>query len=138
MKTTKQSRQEIKILFVTFLSIVLAVGTPFPIGHAPVTKAQAEEPVVVISPQEFAAKSAWRDYKWGGDQFACLEMLWTKESHWNHLADNPHSSAFGIAQMLGEDSRVAEVQITNGLRYIEHRYQNPCQAWSFWKRNSYY
>jgi hypothetical protein len=138
MKTLENNRRAAKQVFVTFLSVLLTVGSPFAPVHAPMNEAQAEEPVVVPTPKEFAANLAWNDYKWGGDQFACLESLWTKESHWNHLADNPHSSAFGIAQMLGEDSRIAEIQITNGLRYIEHRYDTPCAAWSFWKRNFYY
>jgi hypothetical protein len=55
-------------------------------------------------------------------------VLWGKESAWNPKADNPNSTAFGIAQMLGEDSTNPYVQISNGLRYIEHRYSNPCAA----------
>lgn len=62
------------------------------------------------------------------DQFRCLDELWNRESHWNHKADNPTSSAFGIAQMLGEKSKNPFVQIRNGIRYIFHRYDDICSA----------
>jgi hypothetical protein len=39
---------------------------------------------------------------------------------------------------LGEKSTDPTKQIRNGLRYIEHRYENPCNAWEFWKRNYWY
>jgi resuscitation-promoting factor RpfB len=38
-------------------------------------------------------------------EYKCLLQLWGKESAWNHLADNPKSTAYGIAQMLNEDSK---------------------------------
>jgi hypothetical protein len=52
----------------------------------------------------------------------CLVALWTRESRLDHFADNPRSSAFGIAQLLRERSREPELQILHGIRYIEHRY----------------
>jgi|GEM_PF-620073 len=39
---------------------------------------------------------AWR----GGEQFRCLDSLWTRESNWNHRAKNPTSGAYGIPQAL--------------------------------------
>ena len=71
-------------------------------------------------------------------EFRALAKLWGKESAWNPEADNPTSTAFGIAQMLNEKSEDPITQIRNGLRYIEHRYENPCNAWEFWKRNYWY
>lgn len=114
----------------TVLAPVSTVKSPSLDGVAAV----AEEPDFPA----FAAQTAKKDYGWNDYQFNCLDQLWTKESHWNPLADNPTSSAFGIAQMLGEDSRDGYTQIRNGLRYIEHRYETPCNAWKFWKRNYYY
>ena len=58
----------------------------------------------------------FEDYNWSREQFICLDEIWTRESHWNHKADNPRSTAYGIAQMLGEDSKLPYVQIDNGLR----------------------
>lgn len=62
-------------------------------------------------------------------EFRCLDRLWTMESHWNPKADNPDSTAFGIAQRLGEKSKDAAVQIVMGIKYIVHRYEgSPCKA----------
>jgi hypothetical protein len=84
-------------------------------------------------------------------QFKCLVKLWTFESHWNHLAKNPVPvyqvrngkrvalHAFGIAQLLGETSRIPYVQIQKGLQYLEHRYSgSPCKALNFHLRHHWY
>jgi hypothetical protein len=75
---------------------------------------------------------------WRGREWKCLNYLWSSESRFDHYADNPTSSAYGIAQRLGEDSRRPRVQILRGLRYIDHRYDTPCRAWAFWLRNYHY
>ena len=74
------------------------------------------------------------DYGWEESEFLCLEPLWEKESNWNPYADNPNSSAYGIAQLLGELSSNPVSQMHNGMRYISHRYGTPCEAWEFWQR----
>lgn len=72
------------------------------------------------------------------DQWAYLDALWHRESGWNHLADNPTSSAYGIPQSLpgtkmavvGSDWRTnPETQINWGLAYIGARYGTPQRAW---------
>jgi hypothetical protein len=87
------------------------------------------------------------EYKWGMDQYSCLNRLWTKESHWNYKAHNSRSGAHGIAQALpaskmevvGTDWRTNPVtQIRWGLRYIDIRYETPCKAWAKFKRSKYY
>ena len=87
------------------------------------------------------------DYQWGDDQYACLNKLWTKESHWNYKAHNYRSGAHGIAQALpavkmeviSSDWRTNPVtQIQWGLRYIDIRYDNPCTAWAKWRSHRYY
>ena len=109
------------------------------------TSAQANAPVVVapqkvtikLSPKMYAEQQV-KSYGWHSKHYSCLEKLWTKESNWNHKSDNPKSSAYGIAQMLKEKSKNPLKQIDNGLRYIKHRYENPCNAWSFWRSNYWY
>lgn len=73
------------------------------------------------------------------DQWAYLDALWHRESGWNHLADNPTSSAYGIPQSLpgskmavvGSDWRTnPETQINWGLAYIGARYGTPQKAWA--------
>lgn len=74
----------------------------------------------------------------GFQGFKCLSQLWTRESHWNHLADNPTSTAFGIAQMLTETSKSPRKQVTNGISYIFHRFSGPCGAYSHFLRHRWY
>ena len=87
------------------------------------------------------------EYEWGDDQYSCLNRLWTKESHWNYKAHNYRSGAHGIAQALpavkmeviSSDWRTNPVtQIRWGLRYIDIRYDTPCDAWSKWRSHRYY
>jgi DNA integrity scanning protein DisA with diadenylate cyclase activity len=63
------------------------------------------------------------------NQQACAISLWTRESRLDHLADNPRSTAYGIAQMLRERSSQPELQILHAVRYVEHRYSGSfCSA----------
>lgn len=71
-------------------------------------------------------------------EYICLEKIWQRESNWNPKADNPHSSAYGIAQMLGETSHDPARQIVKGLKYIESRYGTACKAWAFWRVHHWY
>jgi hypothetical protein len=69
----------------------------------------------------------------------CLITLWTRESRLDHLADNPRSTAFGIAQLLRERSREPELQILHGIRYLGHRYGgSACRALSHSDRRGWY
>jgi hypothetical protein len=84
---------------------------------------------------------------WTGEQWTCLELLWTKESNWKWYADNPSSSAYGIPQALpgrrmaseGDDWATNPVtQIKWGLNYIDGRYGTPCSAWAHSKATNWY
>lgn len=69
----------------------------------------------------------------------CLITLWTRESRFDHLADNPRSSAYGIAQRLGETSKRPDLQILRGLKYLDHRYRgSACRALSWWYERKWY
>jgi hypothetical protein len=86
-----------------------------------------------------AMKFAQYGWDWDASQRKCIRLLFTKESRFDHLAKNQQgSSAFGIAQMLKETSKDPAVQILNAYRYIEHRYQTPCQAWKHHQRRNWY
>ena len=89
------------------------------------------------------SREDYRSYAFGlvptTEQRACLDKLWTAESHWRVTARNPRSTAFGIAQVLGETSRDPLVQIRNGLHYISARYPGgACYAWAHEKRYGWY
>lgn len=76
---------------------------------------------------------------WGRAEWKALLKLWGKESAWNHLADNPESTAYGIAQVLNtKPGTPAPLQIEKGLAYISHRYGKPSVAWSHWRKHNWY
>jgi hypothetical protein len=79
-----------------------------------------------------------RQRGWAVSQFACLNLLWNRESGWNWRARNASSGAYGIPQALpgskmatiGADWRTNPItQIKWGLNYIVERYGTPCGAW---------
>jgi hypothetical protein len=97
--------------------------------------------------QAFAKSYMESKYSWDKSQHSCLVNLWNRESGWRHTADNPTSSAYGIPQALpgskmasaGADWRTnPETQIKWGLKYIKHRYETPCGAWSAFKKKGWY
>jgi len=97
--------------------------------------------------QFYARSYMFEEHGWGREQYACLEILWTKESNWNERSRNRSSGAFGIPQALpahkmashGEDwEDNPETQIRWGLHYIEQRYGSPCKAWRTFQRIGWY
>ena len=93
--------------------------------------------------KQMAARVGWTGAEWNA-----LDKLWTKESGWNHLAQNPTSTAYGIPQFL--DSTWATVggtktsdprkQIQYGIKYIQQRpqYGSPSKAWAHSVANNWY
>ena len=85
--------------------------------------------------QSMAAQRGWIGAEW-----TALDNLWTRESGWNNLAENPSSGAYGIPQALpptklpaaGQKSGGSDPgsQITWGLNYIAGRYGKPSVAWN--------
>jgi hypothetical protein len=87
------------------------------------------------------------DFGFGSDQWPYLDALWTRESGWDHLAENPRSGAYGIPQSLpgtkmavvGDDWRTnPDTQIRWGLAYIAARYGIPQRAWEHSERVGWY
>jgi hypothetical protein len=98
-----------------------------------------------------APSGSYQEYAMGklggsGSEFTCLENLWGKESGWNPNAQNPSSTAYGIAQFLNSTwagTGIAKTsdgyrQIDAGLIYIEKRFGSPCGAWSHSQANGWY
>jgi hypothetical protein len=86
-------------------------------------------------------------FGFGSDQWPYLDALWTRESGWDHLAENPRSGAYGIPQSLpgtkmavvGNDWRTnPDTQIRWGLAYIGARYGTPQRAWEHSERVGWY
>lgn len=113
------------------------------------TGSSAPPPGVVVDPaaaKAYAAGAVAR-YGWGGGEYQCLVLLWTRESSWRADAYNASSGAYGIPQSLpgskmaaaGADWRTnAATQIEWGLAYIAARYGSPCAAWAYSERYNWY
>jgi len=100
------------------------------------------------------AKSRFGQYGWSDADYAALVRLWNKESGspgatsvtWNPNADNPTSTAYGIAQFLdstwagvgGQRTSDPNRQMDYGMKYIAQRYGNPRNALDFHLRNNWY
>jgi hypothetical protein len=104
-----------------------------------------EQTLRAMAPKQFAMHLVTQQWSNAKREFACLDMLWHKESGWRAHAANPHSTAFGIPQFLNSTwvnygypvrPKDPQVQIKAGLRYIYKRYSTPCGAWEFWKRKA--
>jgi hypothetical protein len=126
-----------KTILATVTGLLLTVASPAE-ANAPLMSRQEQVMHLAMENPKQYAQIAIKAYNWNQTQYVCLTRLWGKESAWNHKADNPHSSAFGIAQMLKEKAKHPKPQIDNGLRYIKHRYEQPCTAWNWWKRHRWY
>jgi hypothetical protein len=103
------------------------------------------EKVAPTAPRDIAM-SLLKTYGWG-DQFGCLDEIYTHESNWDPSAQNPSSGAYGIPQALPGDKMAAygadwqtnpATQLAWGLNYIMDRYGTPCGAWGFWQAHSWY
>ena len=110
------------------VAAVLGIAMFMPMAHAPAAQ------IMPIKSVKQYAKEATSN----GKQWSCLSKLYGKESAWNHLADNPHSSAFGIPQILGLKTLDPYKQIDLGIKYIKHRYDSPCKAWKFHQKHGWY
>jgi hypothetical protein len=94
--------------------------------------------------RKIAKDYAQAGFGWSGREWECLLSLWTSESRFDNYAypkdkdGKPRSSAYGIAQLLGEKDNRAEYQVLRGLKYISKRYGTPCKAKSFFLKHRYY
>ena len=83
---------------------------------------------------------------WDRTEWRCLRYIWTQESHFNPLAVNMKSGAYGIAQFMPPTWKNYKVkktsdprlQIKYGLHYIEVRYGSACHAKYFWIKHHWY
>jgi hypothetical protein len=96
-----------------------------------------------------AGADAYRAYarsKVGSAQFGCLDALWDRESGWRPSAKNPHSTAYGIPQLLTATWAATGIgrtangyrQVDAGLVYIAAAYGSPCTAWNHSQRTGWY
>jgi hypothetical protein len=110
--------------------VLVAIG----ISLLLVPEAGGSKPKQYVTHKEYALHLLGYNYK----EFKCLEILYTKESNWRPLARN--GSHHGIPQGRSEYlSRVdGYKQIQWGLKYIGHRYGEPCIALDHWKAKGWH
>ncbi|WJN62832.1 hypothetical protein [Streptomyces phage phiScoe2] len=107
------------------------------------SRSETRPPVKLQTPREIGRELA-AERGWTGAEWTALEDLWTRESGWSPHAQNPTSTAYGIAQFLDSTwagygiakTSDARLQIKAGLRYIAARYGTPSNALAFWLRQS--
>lgn len=92
--------------------------------------------------QKYALKQLVQRYGLPDSELPALIELWNRESNWNPNADNPTSSAAGIAQKMTSIHGPVEAswqgQIDWGLDYIIGRYGTPSAALQWHNRNNWY
>lgn len=110
------------------------IGKPLPKPQVQ-TKATPKEKYHNKVLAERYARAGWG---WDKRERACIYTLFMAESKFDHLADNPRSSAFGIGQVLKEKSREPAIQILHAYKYIKHRYDTPCRALNHHNRKNWY
>jgi hypothetical protein len=97
-----------------------------------------------IGAEQNYAKSLLPQFGWVFGQLRSLISLWNGESGWNPNAQNPGSSAYGIAQFLdstwagvgGSKTSDWKKQILYGMRYIQQSYGSPAAAFAAWSGRS--
>ena len=111
------------------VAIVIGTALFMPIAHAPAAQRMPYKSVKLYAKELIPNNS----------EYSCLKKLWGKESAWNHLADNPDSTAFGIPQILGLKTKDPYKQVDLGIKYIKHRYDDDaCKAWNHWLKKGWY
>lgn len=85
------------------------------------------------------AHSRMKDLGWNNYEWKSLYTLWMMESKWDYTADNPRSTAYGIAQILDypRNSSINK-QVEDGFKYIKARYKTPSRALAHHFRTGWY
>jgi hypothetical protein len=127
----------VAIIFVPFGNDVnVQVGVQFKHPVKTQTKATMEQKK---ANKIMAMRFAKAGFGWDLTQRKCIYKLFAKESRFDNFAKNQQgSSAFGIAQLLHEQSTDPAIQILDAYRYIKHRYSTPCKAWQHHVRRNWY
>ena len=129
-------------LILTLLVAILFVSVQH-IGILPLPTHEQNKKLVATYEQKQENKRIATTYAKVGFGYSqrnvsCLITLWTRESRFDNYASNPKSSAYGIAQLLGETSSDVRIQSLRALRYISVRYGTACRALAFHNRHGYY
>lgn len=130
------------IIIPVVITFIIGVLSPTHLGILDRPKVEPQQTKATME-QKRANKAlakvvASAGYNWRGKEWTCITKIFTKESRFDHFADNPKSTAFGIGQRLKETSKDPLIQILGAYKYIQHRYETPCKAWRFHLRHNWY
>jgi hypothetical protein len=138
-------RQVVSVVTSIILTITTLIGLPIKaLHHHLIHDPQcAEDTSFVWTPYRvkiYARGLMATEYpQWNRSEWKALDKLWTQESHWNHKAKNPDSTAYGVAQVLNTKlGTPAPQQVARGLSYINHRYGKPSTAWAHERKHGWY
>jgi len=137
---SKRARAGLLTLIVGLLLLSIHERTPSQMSQdVPIMKARTKATMEEKRENKALTVSYARALGYNDKQVKCLITLWTRESRFDHLADNKRSSAYGIAQLLRERSSRPELQILHGIRYLTHRYSgSACRALQHSDRRGWY
>lgn len=137
--------------FVPVQTFGIKIPTETFIFESPIPRATPKilkPPVSISYTKTVAAAKAYALDKLGPVQFACLDKLFTRESHWRTTAHNSSSGAYGIPQALpgskmaaaGSDWKTNPVtQVRWAITiYIPNRYGAACKAWEHSQKYGWY
>lgn len=126
-------------IWVLCIAAVIAISSGSTVNNAtnanPPTSASSDAAVFIgydrrkpVSVREYvrhrASRAGWTYREW----LALAEIVY-RESRWNPTADNQHSSAWGLFQMLKmKPGTPLERQTTKAIEYIKSRYGSPIAA----------
>lgn len=118
------------------IAVMLLIANPFVTSAAQPTYVETasdaaiplSEPVRKVSVREYvkarASRAGWTYSEWR----AFAEIIY-RESRWDPHAQNKHSSAYGLFQILKmRKGTPLEQQTTAAIRYIKSRYGSPIAA----------
>ena len=149
MRMSNQVKRYQAMMMTAVVSLASLIGIPIK-GYIKQVHKEAEQSLTTVSVSPiywtaYMSKTYARGFmameypSWGRAEWRALTKLWGKESAWKHDADNPNSTAYGIAQVLNtKHGTPAPLQIEKGLEYIAHRYGKPSVAWSHWRKRGWY
>ena len=69
--------------------------------------------------------------RYGRAGWECVDLIVFHESRWQHKADNPISTAYGLFQILDTNpAHGVPTQWKRFKKYLNHRFKgDPCKAW---------
>jgi hypothetical protein len=119
-------------------------STPAASGSGTVTAAGGAPAAGMDAQNQALGRLLAAPYGWSaGAEWTAFNNIVMAESGWNVSAQNPTSTAAGIAQDIqgygpGYRAGDATSQINWMLAYIKQRYGDPVNAWAFHLANGYY